>query len=69
MTRVCMFCDMVFGEKEPLYDRTPTHGICDLCFKEFRVKYENQETVKQEAQNRPTVQTKMAHRGMTPSAR
>jgi len=51
MIRVCMFCDTVFGEKEPLYDKTSTHGICDPCFEEFRVKYENQETVEQKAQN------------------
>ena len=42
MIRVCMFCDTVLGEKEPLHDKTPTHGICDHCFKEFGVKYENQ---------------------------
>jgi hypothetical protein len=54
-----MFCDRVFGEKEPLYDKRQTHGICDPCFKEFRVKYENQETVKQEAQNRRTMQVKL----------
>ena len=36
-----MVCDKVFGEKEPLYDNSPTHGICDPCFEEFRVKYEN----------------------------
>jgi hypothetical protein len=44
-----MFCDMVFGEKEPLYDKTSTHGICAPCFEEFRVKYENQEIVEQKA--------------------
>lgn len=56
MIRICMFCDMVFGEKEPLYDKTSTHGICDPCFEEFRVKYENQETVEQKAQNWRTMQ-------------
>lgn len=45
-----MFCDRVFGEKKPLYNKTLTHGICDPCFEEFRVKYENQETVKPNAQ-------------------
>ena len=40
MIRVCMFCNQVFGEKEPLYDKTSTHGICDPCFEEFRVKSE-----------------------------
>ena len=56
MIRICMFCDMVFGEKEPLYDKTLTHGICDPCFEEFRVKYENQEIVRQKAQNWRTIQ-------------
>jgi hypothetical protein len=51
-----MFCDMVFGEKEPLYDKTSTHGICDPCFEEFRVKHENQEIVEQKAQNWRTMQ-------------
>jgi len=54
--RVCMFCDTVFGEKEPLHDRRPTHGICDPCFENFRVKYENQEIVRQKAQNWRTMQ-------------
>lgn len=56
MIRVCMFCDTVFGEKEPLHDRRPTHGICDPCFENFRVKYENQEIVRQKAQNWRTMQ-------------
>ena len=51
MIRVCMFCDTVFGEKEPLYDKTPTHGICVPCFEEFRAMYENEGTVQQESQN------------------
>ena len=56
MIRVCMVCDMVFGEKEPFYDKSPTHGICDPCFEEFRVKYENQEIVREKAQNWRTMQ-------------
>jgi len=52
-----MFCDTVFGEKEPLHDKRQTHGICDPCFEEFRLKYEHQDTVKQEAQNWRTMQT------------
>ena len=51
-----MVCEKVLGEKEPLYDKTSTHGICDPCFEEFRVKYENRGAVKQEAQNRQTMQ-------------
>jgi len=38
--RVCMVCKKVFGEKEPLDDKSPTHGICGPCFKEFRVESE-----------------------------
>jgi hypothetical protein len=44
-----MFCNKVLGEKKPLYDKTLTHGICDPCFEDFRVKYENQEIVGQKA--------------------
>ncbi len=40
MIRVCMVCKKVFGEKEPLDDKSPTHGICGPCFEEFRVKSE-----------------------------
>jgi len=36
-----MVCDKVFGEKEPLDDNSPTHGMCDPCFEEFRATYEN----------------------------
>lgn len=45
-----MFCNTVFGEKEPLYDRTLTHGICDPCFEEFRLEHEKPDTVGQNAQ-------------------
>lgn len=41
MIRVCMVCKKVFGEKEPLDDKSPTHGICDPCFDEIKVKYED----------------------------
>ena len=51
MIRVCMVCEKVFGEKEPFYDKSPTHGICDPCFEEFRARYENEGTVQQEPQN------------------
>jgi len=56
MIRICMFCDMVFGEKKPLHDRRPTHGICNPCFENFRVKHENQEIVRQKAKNLRTMQ-------------
>ena len=32
MIRVCYRCKIVFGEKEPLEDRSETHGLCDECF-------------------------------------
>lgn len=44
MIRVCMVCKKVFGEKEPLDDKSQTHGICDPCFEEFRVKSEEQQS-------------------------
>ena len=31
MIRVCYRCKIVFGEKEPLEDRSETHGLCDEC--------------------------------------
>lgn len=57
MLRVCMFCDRVFGEKEPLFEKTSTHGICDPCFDEFRMKCENQGTAKMKNPNWQTRQT------------
>jgi hypothetical protein len=39
-----MFCEKVFGEKEPLDDKSTTHGTCDPCFEEFRVKIEQQQS-------------------------
>jgi hypothetical protein len=32
MIRVCYRCKIVFGEKEPLEDKSETHGLCDPCF-------------------------------------
>jgi hypothetical protein len=32
MIRVCMTCKEVFGEKEPLEDKSETHGLCERCF-------------------------------------
>jgi len=54
-----MVCEKVFGEKEPLYDKTSTHGICDPCFEEFRVKYENQE---ERGEERPKLANCVNHR-------
>lgn len=32
MVRVCIWCREEFGSKEPLEDKSRTHGICDSCF-------------------------------------
>jgi len=29
--RVCSYCRLHFGEKEPLTDKSHTHGICEAC--------------------------------------
>ena len=34
MIRVCYVCNRIFGEKEPLEDRSETHGVCDGCLSE-----------------------------------
>jgi len=34
MIRICMTCKKVIGEKEPLEDKSETHGICDDCMEE-----------------------------------
>jgi hypothetical protein len=61
MIRVCMFCDIVFGEKEPLHDKTPTHGICIPCFEKFRAMYENEGAVQQEPQNLQATQIELPY--------
>lgn len=35
MINVCMICSTVMGEKEPLEDKTPTHGICIDCIPQW----------------------------------
>ncbi len=32
MVRRCMRCGEVYGEKEPLEDKSETTGLCDECF-------------------------------------
>ncbi len=49
-----MVCDKVFGEKEPLDDNSPTHGMWDPCFEDFRATYENP---KSSGAKRPEVAT------------
>jgi len=39
MIRVCIRCEKVMGEKEPLEDESLTHGICDECYDERRKCY------------------------------
>ena len=31
----CGWCDKNMGEKEPLENKSITHGICDKCFKKY----------------------------------
>ena len=31
MIRICCRCKIVMGEKEPLDDKSETHGLCDEC--------------------------------------
>lgn len=33
MIRICSCCKKVIGQKEPLEDKSETHGICQECFK------------------------------------
>jgi hypothetical protein len=39
--QVCIVCDRVYGEKEPLELRTYTHGLCRECLDE-RLKLEEE---------------------------
>ena len=32
MIRICMVCKTFIGTKEPLADKSETHGICKKCF-------------------------------------
>lgn len=34
MFRVCAWCGKDMGEKEPLEDKSVTHGMCEKCLKE-----------------------------------
>ena len=34
MIRQCCRCGEIYGEKEPLEDKSVTHGYCDKCFEE-----------------------------------
>ena len=43
MIRICSFCLEVIGEKEPLEDKSETHGACDKCLIEELEKIKNDE--------------------------
>ncbi|MGD0917018.1 MAG: hypothetical protein ABSB22_11230 [Thermodesulfobacteriota bacterium] len=32
MVRICIECKKVYGMKEPLWDPSTTHGLCDACY-------------------------------------
>jgi hypothetical protein len=32
MIRICVECKKCFGVKEPLGDKSFTHGLCDTCY-------------------------------------
>jgi len=38
MIRVCGWCGKELGEKEPLEDRSITHGMCDECVENARIR-------------------------------
>jgi hypothetical protein len=31
MTRLCAWCKQTMGQRPPLEDKQPTHGICPAC--------------------------------------
>ena len=49
MTQVCYYkgCGVVYGEKEPLYDKDTTHGLCPkhlkISLKEIKVEMKKEE--------------------------
>jgi hypothetical protein len=32
MVRICIECKKNYGMKEPLCDKSTTHGLCDACY-------------------------------------
>jgi hypothetical protein len=38
LVRICSMCKKTMGEKEPLEDKSETHGYCDECLKKLGVK-------------------------------
>ena len=39
MILICAWCKEVLGEKEPLADTSPTHGICKPCADKLKAEY------------------------------
>jgi len=52
MFRWCSYCQSFIGQREPLYDYSLTHGICDICKKNF---YENKILDNHEEKVRPLI--------------
>jgi hypothetical protein len=61
MTQVCYYkgCGVVYGEKEPLSDKSTTHGLCPkhlkISFKEIKAKMKKYSMVNRENQPQNTV--------------
>ena len=32
MVRICIECKKCYGIKDPLWDESATHGLCDTCY-------------------------------------
>ena len=41
MKRVCSWCKKDMGEKEPLSDKSITHGVCSKCLEKLTKEVEN----------------------------
>lgn len=48
MIRWCCYCLSYIGEKEPLEDKSLTHGICEKC---LEVELNKRKEVKQDERN------------------
>jgi hypothetical protein len=61
MTQVCYYkgCGVVYGEKEPLSDKSTTHGLCPkhlkISLKEIKAKMKKYSMVNRENQPQNTV--------------
>ena len=61
MSRVCYYkgCGLVFGEKEPLSDKSRTHGLCPkhlkISLKEIKAEMEKNSMVNRENQSQNKV--------------